>query len=291
MIDVSIIIVSYNTKKLTLKCIASVKKFVRGVVYEVIVIDNCSSDGSADAIDKLTKVQLIANSNNMGFGAANNQGIKNARGRHILLLNPDTELVEDSVSIMISWMDLNKQVGVSSCRLIYPNGSLQPTGGFFPNIVRMNLWTNFSDDSLLNPFGSYHPPVYFYNQERVLDWVTGAFLLMRREVLDDIKGFDEDYFLYVEEVDLCYRAKKAGWVVHYMPLTSVIHHKGASVTTENMIILEFQGLKLFYKKHYSAIEGLLLKVFLIYGCLVRVIVFAIMKPGLSKVYARAITKI
>lgn len=309
MIDVSIIIVSYNTKDLILKCFGSIGKYVKGVEFEVIVVDNASSDASVEAIKnfkfQMLNIKLISNRNNRGFGAANNQGIKIAKGRYILLLNPDTELVEDSVSIMVNWMDLNPQVGISSCKLIYPDGSIQPTGGFFPNILRVFLWSILLDDFPLvgDIFGSYHPKASFYKRERLLDWVTGAFFLVRREVLDVLKGFDEDYFLYVEEVDFCYRAKKRRgvdlvhpkggrlWVVQYVPITSVIHHKGASGTTEGMITREFLGLEIFYKKHYGFVEQVLLRLFLFVGCLVRVIVFAIMNRSRAEIYVRAITKI
>lgn len=292
MIDVSIISVSYNTKDLLLKCLESIRKYVRGVRYEVIVIDNNSSDGTAEELKNI-HFQLIENKENRGFGAANNQGINIAKGRYILFLNPDTELREDSISKMISWMDANPRVGISSCALVNPDGSIQPTGGFFPNIGRVFMWSTLIDDIPLasNIFGSYHPKASFYEKERELDWVTGAFFMIRREVLREVGVFDEDFFLYVEEVELCFRAKMEGWNVTYIPKTRVLHRKGASGTTEGMITREFQGLKIFYHKHYGVIERLLLKVFLLYGCLVRIILFVIIKPSLAKIYARAITKI
>lgn len=293
MINVSVIIVSYNTRGLILKCIKSVKKFTKAVTYEVVVIDNASTDDSVDAIARLEKVKLIKNEDNKGFGAANNQGIEIANGEFVLLLNPDTELVEDSISKMVEWMRVHKEVGISSCQLINSDKTLQPTGGFFPNIGRVILWSTFIDDLPFvgEIFGSYHPNSNYYKKERSLDWVTGAFFLMRREVIRDVKGFDEDFFLYVEEVDLCHGAKKKGWEVRYVPITSLIHHKGASGTTEGMITREFDGLKTFYGKHYGVVEQALLRLFLFVGCLVRIVVFGIMNTSLAKIYAKAITKI
>lgn len=298
MINVSIIIVSYNTKDLLLKCLKSIYKFTNGVSYEVIVVDNNSEDGTVELIKK-SKFKIIQNDSNRGFGAANNQGIKIAKGKYVLLLNPDTELREDSISKMINWMDANPEVGISSCKLINMDGSIQPTGGFFPNIGRVFMWSTFLDDLPIvgGIFGSYHPKSGFYKTERSLDWVTGAFFLMRRELISDIRGFDEDYFLYVEEVDFCFRAKKSlpagrqAWGISYVPITSVKHEKGASGTTEGMVTREMEGLKVFYGKHYTAIESILLRLLLLIGCLARIILFAIIKPNQSKIYARAITKI
>lgn len=290
MIDISVITVSYNTKDLLLKCLKSVERFTKGVEYEVIVVDNASSDGTVNEL-KTQNLKLIENKENRGFGAANNQGIKIASGRYILFLNSDTELVEDSISTMVNWMDSNPHVGIASCKLVNSDGTLQPTGGFFPNIARVFLWTTFLDDIPLFGGSAYHPKPSFYKKERSLDWVTGAFFLARREVINDIKKFDEDYFLYVEEVDLCYRAKKKKWDIRFVPITSLVHHQGASGTTNGMITREFSGLETFYKKHYSIVEQLLLRIFLFIGCLARIVVFGIINRRLAKIYARAITKI
>ena len=147
MADLSIIIVSYNTKKLLLGCIQSIEKHTQGVDYEVIVVDNASTDGSADLVRRLSlkksDVRVIENTINKGFAAANNQGIKIAKGKYILLLNSDTKILENTLLKMISWMDKNEKVGVSTCKLLNADRSIQATGGYFPTLPRIFMWALF----------------------------------------------------------------------------------------------------------------------------------------------------
>lgn len=309
-IDLSIIIVSFNTKKLLLSCINSVRKYTKGINYEIIVVDNGSSDGTQEAIKKIKGVKLILNRDNFGFAAANNQGIKIAQGRHILLLNSDTELKEDSLGKMVGWMEKNSRVGISSCKLLDSSGSTQATGGFFPSLARVFLWATFLDDLSLvsNLFRAYHPHTSkfftrsrFYENAHQQDWVTGAFFLMRREVVADIGFLDEVFFMYVEEVDYCFRAKKKGWGVCYVPITGIVHigaasskeglveFGGGTVGKERSIIGEFEGLKIFYKKHYPDWQYGFLILFLKITAVLRFSVYGIIRgDGSAKhIYAKA----
>ena len=308
MIDVSIIIVSFNTKKLLLACLESIKRHTEGISFEVVVIDNASDDGSTKGLGK--DVRVIANRKNLGFSRANNQGIKEAKGRYILLLNSDTEFKENTLKKMVDWMDQHPKVGISTCTLLNPDGSIQATGGRFPDLLRMFLWAKFLDDlpGVADLFGSYHPHTPnlfgksdFYKREHRQDWVTGAFLLTRKEVLNKIGGLDEKFFMYVEEVDLCMRAKKDGWETWYIPATKVVHIGAASgkgekvgfgdrqIGKEGGILGEFEGLKRFYKKHYPSWQYPILTLLLKTASVLRIVVFGILggQKEALRIYAKA----
>lgn len=290
-IDLSIIIVSYNTKKITLECVKSVIQYTKEVSFEIIIIDNNSSDESVSAIAKLnnSKIKIIQNTENKGFGRANNQGIKEAKGRYVLFLNSDTLLEGTVLDRMIMWMDERPDIGISSCKLLNKDHSVQGTGGYFPTLPRVFSWMTIQDlpfvDSIIKPFHPMKEKSFikgdtFYTSPKELDWVTGAFMLVRSEVFDSVSGFDNDYFMYTEEVDFCYRAKKKNWKVYYNPKWSIIHYGGASGTVEKSIAQEFEGVKLFYQKHYSRLSYTLLRYLLMIGALGRIIVFGL-KDGSS----------
>lgn len=283
MTDLSIVIVSFNTKDLLSACIKSVKKHTGSLDYEIIVVDNASKDGSASMAEKLgTKV--IRNDKNIGFGGGNNQGMKLAIGRYILLLNSDTRIDGDVLDKMVLWMDKNPNVGIASCGLKNADGSFQGTGGYFPHLARVFAWMTFLDDlpGVSRLIKSYHPmhgrsPLggnsNFFRKRRAMDWLTGAFLMIRREVMEAVGYFDKDYFMYVEEVDYCFRARKLGWEVWYLPNFSIIHYGGASANPEFSLLNEVKGLKTFYKKHKPAWQYFFLILFLKLGMFLRIFVF------------------
>ena len=309
-LDVSIIVVSFNTKKLTIECINSVNRYTKACLFEVIIIDNSSTDGSQEEIQKLAKrnrnLQLIRSKENLGFGGGNNIGMKKAEGRYILLLNSDTVLHEDSISKMVKWMDANSNVGVSTCKLTYLDGSTQSTGGHFPTLPRVVSWSLFLDDIPLwrELFGSYHPNSAFYNKTKPLDWVTGAFMLIKRDAYNQVGGFDTKFFMYTEDVEYSYRFKKKGWPVWFVPITSVTHIGGASSSGEGVrfaggalgkersLVGEYEGLKLFYKKHYPEnfdIARMVMKI----GALLRMFMFGFVlgQPQARNIYGKAFSTI
>ncbi len=271
MVDLSIVIASFNTKDLTIDCIKSVIDLTKGISYEIIVIDNASSDGSAEAFNKNKKVKLIKNETNLGFAKANNQGIKVASGKFILLLNSDTKLTSNILMPLVDIMEKHADIGVISCALKNKDGSLQATGGYFPTLLRVFTWMFFIDDLpiISGLISSYHPKISFYNTNHEMDWVTGAFFLTRKEIWQK-RGLDEDYFMYVEEVDFCFRVKKDGWKVLYDPQYNLIHYGGASSTSSHPILSEFRGLKIFYKKHKPAWQSLVLRIILKIGAFLRI---------------------
>lgn len=300
--DLSIIITSFNTKDLLTTCIKSIFKFTKNINFEVIVVDNNSTDGSAEAAKALGSV-IIKNKENLGFATANNQGFKISRGKYILFLNSDTEINDNVLGEMISWMKDNTTVGVSSSALRNKDGSMQATGGYFPTLPRVFSWMTIQDlpfvDNIIKPFHPYHAKSFFskgdsfYRSKKELDWVTGAFLLCRREALEKIKGWDETFFMYVEEVDLCFRVKQMGYSIWYLPKWNITHLGGASSkTSEFSLISEYKGVIKFYAKHYPSWQLPILRLILKIGALGRIILFGILEgPSSAKIYAKAFSTV
>ena len=299
MKDLSIIIVSYNTVGITKNCIDSIRKYTKKVNYELIVVDNASTDGSVEYLKKKsTKIdKLILNKKNVGFGGGNNQGLAKATGKYILLLNSDTVLDANILKEMLFWMEKNTSVGISTCKLLNSDKTIQGTGGYFPTLPRVFTWMTIQDlplvDLIVKP---YHPQKSksffkndnFYKKSKELDWVTGAFLLMRREVYEKVGDFDTDYFMYVEEVDFCYRAKKEGFKIRYLPKWSITHLGGASGKVGLSVINEFKGVKLFYKKHFESWKTPILRAVLKIGAFWRIFYFGLVEGKESaKIYEKA----
>lgn len=296
--DLSVIVVSYNTKNLLKQCLDSVFKYTKGINFEIIVVDNASKDGSVEMIEKL-QVKLIANQTNLGFAAANNQALRQAQGKYLLLLNSDTVLVENSLKKMIDWLEKNKKVGISSCQLVYEDNSLQRTGGYFPNLLRIFSWMFFIDDlpflkEIIKPFHPHESRTgwlssRYFQKQHFQDWVTGAFFLVRKKVVDQIGLLDEKFFMYVEEVEFCYRAKQAGWQVIYLPITKIVHLSQKSGTQAGARLGEYRGLIYFFKKHKPGWQLLILKIFLKAGALLRFLIFGIMRNSreMRQIYAQA----
>ncbi len=303
MIDLSIIIVNYNTKKLIKDCLQSIINKTKGIDYEIIVVDNASQDGSVEwltkQVGKYSFIKLVKNKKNLGFAPANNQGIKKARGQYILLLNSDTIVKDNLLAEMVAWMEAHPKAGVVTAALINKDGSLQGTGGYFPNLFRVFAWMFFLEniplvDRLIKPFHPMHPnsPFYkgevFFKKPHQRDWVTGAFFLMRKKVVEEVGLMDEDYFMYVEEVDYCWRIKKAGWQVWFLPQWKIVHLGGASSTSEFALLSEYQGIKIFYQKHKPAWQGWLLKWLLKAGAALRFVVYNLLKrKELAAIYVKA----
>ncbi len=294
--DLSIVVLSYNTKDLLVDCVKSVIKNTKGINYEIIVVDNGSSDGSAEAVSKL-KVKLIRNKENLGFTKGNNQGIKVAQGEYILLLNSDTLISDNSLGGIVHWMNAHLEIGVATCALYNRDGSIQGTGGYFPTLIRVFSWMTIQDfpfvDLIIKPFQpmkekSFSKNLDFYAKEQDLDWVTGAFLLTRKKIISDIGGLDEDFFMYGEDVDFCFRVKEKGWKVKYLPQFSIIHYGGASSVREFPLLQEYKSMKIFYKKHYPFWQYPILRLFLKVGALGRVVVLGFLRgKEYARIYAKA----
>lgn len=299
--DLSIVIVSFNTKEDTRRCLESVLGSVEGLNYEIVVVDNGSSDDSRSLLGKYAtrykNIYLVKNSENKGFPEANNIGVHKSRGKYVLFLNSDTIVKKDAIKGIIKWMEGNRKVGIASCGLVNRDGSLQGTGGYFPTLLRVFSWMIIQDlplvDKLIKPF---HPMKekagkrgeQFYQKEREVDWVTGAFMMVRREVIEGGVRWDKEYFMYTEDVDYCYQAKKRGWKVRYVPKWRVVHLGGISGTKEKTILGEYRGVRRFYRKYYPKWQYPIVRSCLKVGALGRVVIFGIIEGRKSaQIYAKA----
>lgn len=291
----SIIIVSYKTKELLKNCLKSVFDSKIDFPFEVIVIDNNSEDGSIEMVkEEFKKVKLVVNKENVGYGKANNQGMKIAKGEYVLLLNSDTEIIDNAISKMVEWLEGYEGVGVVGCKLLYRDGRIQQSAGFLPRLSKIFLWQTFLDDlpilrNLIKPYQV--SDVDFYKKEHEVGWVTGAFFLLRKKVFEETGGFDEKIFMYAEEVEWCLRIKKAGWKIFYTPTASIYHIKSASPRdlNENAIISEYKGLMYLFKKHKPKWELRFLPLILKFGAFLRILRFSIIGDKEKvKIYEKAL---
>lgn len=228
----SIIIVNWNTRDITRNCLSSVREKVCGIDYETIVVDNASSDGSAEMIRaEFPEVRLIANEENLGFGRANNQAMRVARGRLFLLLNSDTLIIDDSVERLVSFIERDSTIGIAGCKLLFEDQTLQSSCSRFPSI-RLALLEGLMFYKLLPRrtqgellLGGYWP----HDHARDVDCVWGAAMIVRREVFDETGGFDERIFMYGEDLEWCMRVRDFGWRITFTPDCKIIHlnHKSA----------------------------------------------------------------
>jgi len=254
---VSVIIINYNTKKMTEKVIRRLLEIETHIEWEIILIDNNSSEKIP--VDKFEKLgaEIILNKNNKGFAGAVNQGLTKASSDNILLLNSDCLIEKESISEMLTYLNKHKEVGIIGPQMIYPNGGFQSSFGYFPS-----LWSELLRFSLLYkifPGGSFAintllKKINLKNAYQV-DWVSGGCMLIKREVLDALKKMNEQYFLGVEDIDFCFRAKNIGFKTVYYPMTKVVHYHGYSSGSKGArslkrIANDRNGLDYFFKKHF-----------------------------------------
>lgn len=253
--DVSIIIVNWNTKKLLKDCLRSIYEQTHNIGFEVIVVDNCSSDGSTEMVRaEFPKVILMGNKENRGFAAANNQAIAITRGRYILLLNSDTVILDKAIEKTVSFADAHPEAAASGCRVLNPDSSVQTTCFMFPSILNMLLSSTYLYKLFPGSkfFGREQMTWWDRNDVREVDVVTGCFILVRREAIEQVGILDERFFMYGEETDWCYRMKKNGWKIMFTPVGQIIHFGGqsASKTPVSMTIQLKLSILKFIKKHY-----------------------------------------
>lgn len=269
VIDVSIIIVNWNTSELLDRCLLSIDGTVNEIKYEVIVVDNASTDDSVAHIrDRFENVVIIENEENVGFAKANNQGIEVARGKYILLLNSDTFLHEGSVKTLVRYMESYPGTGVAGCRLYYEDGTLQRSCSSFPTLLT-ETWQLLWLDKLFprnQVFGQYLMTYWDLDDFREVDCILGACMIIRREAIEEIGLLDEVFFMYSEEVDLCYRLKLANWKVRFVPEATATHIWGGSANqvhhTKTFLRL-YRSRVLFFRKHYGIARTMLYKLILL----------------------------
>lgn len=289
---VSIVIVSYNTKKLTLECLKSVFHQEWKYDYKVIVVDNNSTDGSVEAMQKFyPQVQIIQNKQNLGFGKANNQGMKKVKDGYCLLLNSDTKVLPNSLDNLV---DFAKREGmaIASCKLLNKDLSLQPNAGDLPNIFSLFFWISGFDDVLGKIFKvpSFHiQQTYFYQGEKKVGWVSGSVMLLDLRKLKRVGFFDERIFMYGEDVDLCFRAQRKGLSVGWTDRAEIIHLGGGSSAFPRYVQWrgEFKGLLYLYRKYYGFLAMMAVNLLIHFFIGLRIIAFAFLgKFSYSKTYAK-----
>lgn len=273
---ISVVIVNYNVKDFLVQCLSSLMASLQGIPSEIIVVDNNSTDGSVEyARERYPQVQYICLETNIGFGRANNKGFAIALehgAEYILCLNPDTLVSEDTMSIMLQYMNEHQEVGLGGCKLLNADGTFQLScRRGFPT-----PWASFTKIFGLqwlfprSPlFARYNQTFRSENETYYVDAVAGAFMIIRRATLQKIKGFDEDFFMYGEDLDICYRVVQAGWKVAYIHSTSVIHYKGESTRRSNIneVRVFYEAMVIFATKHFGTSR--LLLVFLRIGIFFR----------------------
>lgn len=231
MIDVSIIIVSWNTRQILRDCLESVYQQTSGIEFEVFVVDNASEDGSGKMVKQLfPQVKLIQNHENSGFARANNQAIELASGRYVLLLNSDTVILDHTITKTVRYVEGHSDVGIMGCRVLNPDRTLQRTCFQYPSLLNMILSMTYLYKIFPQSrfFGRERMTWWNRSDERPVDVVTGCYMLIRKEVIEQIGALDETYFMYGEETDLCYRAGRKGWDIRFSPVAEIIHLGGAS---------------------------------------------------------------
>lgn len=279
-VDLSVIIVSWNTEDLLRRCLVSLGEHLGGVSHEVVVVDNDSTDGTAEMVTtEFPEVRLIQNPVNVGFGAANNQGMAAAMGSYLLLLNSDTYLTDGSVARLFTGVRTQPDVGVAQCRLFFPDGRLQYTAYRFPS-----LWlVLFEALGLYKLFRRQAPGILLrgywdHASERDVDWVIGAFMLIPRAVYERTRGFDERLFLYGEDREWCFRIREQGWRIRFYPSASIVHVGHASSATSlglRRLALCLQRDRDFFIERFGRPRATLMMAVLVAGAAARVAYYAV----------------
>ena len=291
---ISVIIVSYNTRVMTLECLRVLAGELRGLSAETFVVDNASTDGSAEAIRvEFPDVRLLASARNAGFGAANNLALAQARGRYLLLLNTDAFPRPGAVAALVNFLETHADVGVVGPRLLYQDGSLQQscfrcTSPFHAWAENLGLTKLLRRHAALDDYRGWD-----HAAERDVDFVIGACLLLRRDVYEQVGGFDERFFMYQEEADWEKRIKQAGWRIVFTPTAEAVHLAGASGKEEPVRTSGhfFESLDKYMLKHHGVPGFLSVRAAMLLGCSARALGWtglALAAPARrAKAFARA----
>lgn len=269
----SVVIVNFNTGELLESCLASIEEKFRNIPFQVVLVDNASTDGSEDAARRRKDVILIVKEKNIGFAAGCNAGAQAASGDFILFLNPDTRILSDDIAGLLERFGKNEKAGALGCQNRLPGGEIQTSAYTFPGLLHVAFFV-FHVRNLLqvpglkrvlsaflkNRFGQFHP----HGEYRVTDWVTGAFLLVKRSSWRKVGVFDEGFFLFCEEIDWCLRLKNTGLDVVFDPSFEIEHNVGYSSQKEKSLVLleKYRSYQRYFSKHHSRFKNFLLKIIL-----------------------------
>ena len=275
----SIIIVNYNTYSMTKQTIDAVVEGTYDFAYEIILVDNASTDGSIEALEELFKreeqykcVHIIKNEANLGFSKANNKGISRAKGKYILLLNSDTKVEKGCLEGCIKQLEEDQSIGALGCKVVLADGQLDHAckRGFPTPKASLYYFLKW-DKKNPQKYGQYDALHLGEDEVGEVDVLTGAFMLMPKEVLDRVGLLDEDFFMYGEDIDLCYRIKEGGYRILYYPKERITHFKGGSSTRRrHKVIYDFhQAMWIFYRKHYYETHPMWINTLVYFGIITK----------------------
>lgn len=260
--NVTIIIVNWNAKELLRQCLRSLYVTACNVAFEVYVVDNNSSDGSTEIVkSEFPQIKLIENKRNEGFARANNKALCHAKGRYVLLLNSDTVVLDRTLDKMLAFMDEHREAGVVGCKLINKDGSLQLSAAWFSTLATALLGSNIVPKALGRLFkikkfpGQTFLMAKEHEETQDVDWVVGACMLVRHEIINEVGLLDENLFLYGEEIEWCFRIKKGGWRIIYFPDAKVIHYGGGSAkeSSKASVYRKVFAERYIYHKHHNVV--------------------------------------
>jgi GT2 family glycosyltransferase len=253
--DLSVIIVTFNSRADIDRCLASVEAAIAGLDAEICVVDNGSSDGTADAVRRGHPAVRVVQQANRGFAAGINAGLRVTTGRYVWWLNPDARVVGGTPQAVMTWFDAHAEAGIAGARVLDPGGAVQLSARAFPSYGaafghRYSLLTRIFPQNPLSR--QYLRADAAHDTIDAVDWVSGACLLHRRAVSDRLGGLDEGFFMYCEDVDFCYRARQAGWTVYFHPGVTVEHGIGGSsrAVARRMIVARHRSIWRYYTKHF-----------------------------------------
>ncbi|HLV46643.1 MAG TPA: glycosyltransferase family 2 protein [Flavobacterium sp.] len=245
--QLSVVILNYNVRFFLEQCLLSVQDALKGIDSEIIVVDNDSKDDSCQMVKQLfPDVILIENKENTGFPKGNNIGVARAKGKYLCILNPDTVVAEDTFSALLDFAQTKEKLGIVGCKLI------DGTGNFLPESKRNVPTPKISLLKMLGKSNRYYANHLSENQIGKASVFAGAFMFVEKQKYLELHGFDEDFFMYGEDIDLSYRFEKSGYENHYFGETAIIHYKGESTNKDKVYLQRFYGaMKIFYKKHFT----------------------------------------
>jgi O-antigen biosynthesis protein len=286
IVDVSILIVNWNTGELLSNCIHSIADRTHGVNYEIIVVDNASTDGSAEMVrDRFPSAKLVESKENLGFVRGNNRALEEARGKYVLYLNPDTELKTNAVYGVASFLDANGEYGAAGCKILNADGSVQFTcARTFPSPFKqfclLTLLNRLFPESRF--FSTVEMTYWDHSDSREIDCLSGAFMMVRKSLIDELQGFDENLFMYAEDVDLCFRIKGKGKKVYYLAAEEIYHFEGTGSRKNPdphfSAILQRESNHYFIRKHFGAVAGRRFKTAIFVGSVIRLAIMIFLIP-------------
>jgi GT2 family glycosyltransferase/lipopolysaccharide/colanic/teichoic acid biosynthesis glycosyltransferase len=277
-ITVSVIIVNYNVKEYLAQLLLSLERALEAISHEIIIVDNHSIDGSVQFFkDKNFKIRIIENAENLGFGRANNQALKICKGKYVVLINPDTVVQEDTFIRMINFFDNNQDASVATCKIIDPAGNFSVDCRHSIPTPSVAFWKVLGLSKLFPKsrlFGKYNMTYLDPDQTYSIPAISGSFMMMKKEVLDQVGLFDEQFFMYCEDIDLCHRITQAGFKIYYFPETQIIHYKGESTKKDNLDYVKTfnKSLYQFFQKYYASKSIFLFRWLVMIGIFLRGVV-------------------